>query len=85
MFNLFRKKQKNQNTKSKLKDINQQPLQVGDKVESLRYNMGVSVIQMDENDQIIYLSLENGQKVSWLKMIDAATECQKVKKIEASL
>jgi len=85
MFNLFKKKEKKQKPKPKLEDINHQPLQVGDKVESLRYNMGMCEIQIDENDQLIYFSLESGEKVSWLKMIDAATECQKVKKIEANL
>lgn len=82
MFNLFKKKDKPGKPKPKLEDINHQPLKVGDKVESLRYDLGLCELQLDDNDQIVYFSLINGKKVSWLKMIDAATECQKVKKVE---
>lgn len=85
MFKLFKKKENNQKPRPKLEDINHQPLKVGDKVESLRYNLGLCEIQLDDNDQVVYFSLVNGEKVSWLKMIDAATDCQKVKKIEANI
>lgn len=85
MFRLFKKKENNQKSTPKLEDINHQPLKVGDKVESLRYNMGMCEIQLDDQEQVIYFSLVNGEKVSWLRMIDAATECQKVKKIEAPI
>lgn len=85
MLKFFKKKENHQKARPRLEDINHQPLQVGDKVESLRYNMGICEIQLDEEDQVVYFSLVNGEKVSWLKMIDAATECQKVKKIEAQL
>jgi len=61
-------------------DLDNNPLQVGDKIMSLRYEMGECLIIQSENG-IEYESVENGKKVSWLKMIDASTDKQKVRKI----
>ena len=83
MFNLFRKKSKNGNSDGlpALYDIDEKLIQEGDMVESLRYDMGLSKLVV-EDGQYFYLSLNSGKKVSWLKMVDAITENQKVKKIE---
>lgn len=63
-----------------LVDLDQNPLQEGDVVEALRYDLGKSKIVV-EGEMIYYESLESGERVSWVKMIDAATEFQKVKKV----
>ncbi|OFX83342.1 MAG: hypothetical protein A2W99_11960 [Bacteroidetes bacterium GWF2_33_16] len=76
VFNLFKKKKK----KVQLKDLNGNPLQVGDKVESLRYDLGISTLIETENG-FEYESEATGQKVSYARMIDAATTFQKVRKI----
>ncbi|HAS42388.1 MAG TPA: hypothetical protein DCS93_18060 [Microscillaceae bacterium] len=65
-----------------LVDLDQNPLQEGDLVQALRYDLGKSKIVM-EDDMIYYESLESGERVSWVKMIDAATEFQKVKKLSS--
>ena len=82
MFNLF-KKGKHNKDKPKLPalmDLNNQPIQEGDIVESLRYDLGRCKINRVGNGYE-YESLKTGDKVSWVKMIDATTENQKVKKI----
>ena len=76
IFNLFKKKKKS----VQLKDLNGNPLNVGDKVESLRYDLGICSLIETENG-FEYQSESSGQKVSYAKMIDAATTLQKVKKI----
>ena len=83
MFNFFRKKPDNGKTPPlpELYDLNDKQLEVGDKVESLRYELGKSELIL-ENGQYYYQSLETGKKVIWLKMVDAITEKQKVKKLE---
>lgn len=63
-----------------LVDLDQMPLKEGDTVEALRYNLGKAKIVV-ENENIYYESLETGERVSWVKMIDAVTEFQKVKKM----
>ena len=47
-------------------------------MESLRYHLGACKIIL-ENEMYYYESLESGERVSWTRMIDAATEKQKVK------
>lgn len=61
-------------------DLNGVPLSAGDMVESLRYDLGVCLIVEDEKG-LVYKSLENNKQVSWVKMVDASTKFQKVKKI----
>ncbi|WP_245706110.1 hypothetical protein [Catalinimonas alkaloidigena] len=61
-------------------DINGIPLAEGDFVESLRYDLGkCRLLKTDKG--FVYESLENGRQVSWLQMIDASTDQQKVKKL----
>ncbi len=63
-----------------LMDLNNISLQEGDRVAALRYNLGDCKLLII-NDQYIYESEDNGEQVSWLKMIDASTDRQKVEKI----
>lgn len=74
---LFKKKKK----KQQLKDYDGQPLKIGDKVLSLRYELGECMIVEGEQG-IEYESIETGKRVSYAWMIDAHTENQKVRKIE---
>ncbi len=82
MFNLFKKGKHNKDKPKHptLMDLNNQPIQEGDIVESLRYDLGRCKVNRVGNGYE-YESLETGDKVSWVKMIDATTENQKVKKI----
>ena len=80
MFNLFKKKRKEEPNLPELVDLNNLPLQEGDEVESLRYDLGRCRLILSDGSYV-YESLTSGERVSWLKMIDAATENQKVKKI----
>ena len=80
MFNLFKKKKTKTDKLPPLVDLDDNPLQVGDQVISHRYDLGVCRIIKTDNG-IEYESVESGKKVSWLKMVDAATEKQKVNKV----
>ncbi|MDO1447176.1 hypothetical protein Q0590_12980 [Rhodocytophaga aerolata] len=83
MFNFFRKKKQTEEAKTpppQLADINQFPLQEGDLVEALRYDLGKCKLIRAEKGYV-YESLATGQQVSWLRMVDAITQLQKVKKI----
>jgi len=82
MFFLFKRKKDapKKEKKPELVDLEQQPLAVGDRVESLRYDLGVSVL-VQEEDGLYYQSEATGARVHWTKMIDASTEFQKVRKI----
>jgi len=76
MFGLFKKKKK----ELVLLDLEGNLLADGDIVESLRYDMGeCKLVRTDYGFE--YHATTNEMKVSWLKMIDAATERQKVRKI----
>ncbi len=74
MFGLFKKSKKEQI----LLDLDGNQLNEGDVVDNLRYDMGESRI-IKTNDGFEYESLADGRRVSWLRMIDAATERQKVR------
>ena len=63
-----------------LADLDGNQLQTGDKVLSLRYDLGECIL-VESGIGVEYKSLASGEKVSWVKMIAAATERQKVKKI----
>jgi len=80
MFGLF-KKSKKQITPLQLLDLEQNILNEGDIVESLRYDLGEAKIIKNEENNWVYESLETGTQVSWLRMIDAITKLQKVRKI----
>lgn len=83
MFSFFKKKPK-EKPKPQLVDLDQKPLADGDMVMCLRYEMGLSKVIENENG-IVYESVANGRQESWLKMIDASTEFQKVRKVEDGL
>ena len=83
MFGWFKRKKKEAVPKKPdLVDLAQQPLAVGDRVESLRYDLGPSLV-VEQEDGIYYESEKDGRKVHWTRMIDASTQFQKVRKIEA--
>ena len=75
MFGLFKKKKKY----ISLIDLEGNKLKDGDIVVSLRYDLGECRLVKTE-DGFEYQSLVTDEKVSWIKMIDAATERQKVRK-----
>ncbi len=63
-----------------LVDLNNVIIQEGDLVTTLRYDLGIcEVIILD--GKYTYQSKDSGKQVSWLKMIDASTDRQKVEKI----
>ena len=68
MFGLFKKRKK----KKQLKDYDGQPLKVGDKVLSLRYELGECILVEGEKG-IEYESVETGKWVSYARQIDAHT------------
>ncbi len=79
MFGLFKKKKKD--TLPQLTDLDDKLLVPGDIVEVLRYELGTSKLILVD-DVYFYESIKTGEKVSWLKMIDASSDRQKVKKVE---
>lgn len=81
MLNLFKKKKKEQGIQPSIVDINNNPLKVGDTVLSYRYDLGKCLL-ISEDNTYYYQSMENGKKVSWLKMVDAVTAFQKVEKVQ---
>ena len=74
MFGLFKKKKKALN----LIDFEGNQLNDGDVVESLRYELGDCRLERVDYG-FDYISLHSGERVSWLRMIDASTERQKVR------
>lgn len=75
-FKLFNRQAK----KKQLKDLDGNPILAGDKVDCLRYEMGESILLENENG-FEYESIKSKQRVSYAKMIDAATSFQKVRKL----
>ena len=63
-------------------DLDGQPLKAGDIVLSHRYDMGECRI-VETDTGMAYESLATGQRVSYVKMIDAATGYQKVKRLDS--
>lgn len=78
MAGLFSKK----SSKRKLRfaDLEGQPLSEGDIVLSLRYELGECRI-LNTEQGMVYESLASGERISYAKMIDAATGYQKVRKL----
>ncbi len=66
-------------SKLRMVDLDGNVLNEGDMVESLRYNLGECKLLKTDNGYE-YESVGSGEKVSWAKMVDAATENQKVRK-----
>ena len=83
MFGLFKRKKEKKKSSPQLVDLNGNDLKEGDIVFSHRYEMGNSRIITGEQG-IEYESLETKKRVSWVLMIDAATDRQKVEKIDPS-
>jgi len=85
MFNIFKRKKTGDNNQKlpQLLDLDKNPINPGDTVQSLRYELGFCKL-IREADTYYYESLESGERVSWIRMIDAATEMQKVRKVEDS-
>ncbi len=81
MFGLFKKARKKKQSNVQFIDLNGNSLKEGDIVLSHRYELGNCIIRACENG-IEYESLETQIKVNWALMIDAATNRQKVEKIE---
>jgi hypothetical protein len=82
MLKWFRKNgSRKSGSKLRMTDLDGNVLKEGDMVESLRYNLGeCKLLKTDTGYE--YESVSSGEKVSWAKMVDAATENQKVRKIE---
>ena len=83
MLNWFRKKDKSNGTSNvRMADLEQNPLKPGDIVDALRYDLGKSKI-IETEKGLAYESLESGKIIHWHLMIDAATELQKVRKLDS--
>jgi hypothetical protein len=78
MFNFFKRNKKEK--LPQLTDFYDYPLKAGDIVEALRYDLGKCRLILIEKTYY-YESLDSGEQVSWLKMIDASNDRQKVKKL----
>lgn len=81
MFGLFKSKNKGKKPSVQFVDLNGNILKKGDKVVSFRYDLGTCVIIEGENGYE-YESVESKKRVNWTLMIDAATERQKVEKVD---
>lgn len=79
MLNWFRKSKDKGSKGLFMEDLEGNPLHPGDMVDALRYDLGTSKI-IEENGEWFYISEKNGNKVSYVRMIDAATKRQKVMK-----
>lgn len=79
MIKFFKKKPK-EKLPPQLLDIEGNLIVEGDCVLSFRYELGECDVVL-EGLQYFYVSKENGQKVSYVKMVDAITGQQKVKKV----
>jgi hypothetical protein len=76
MFGLFKKKPKEKQP-PKLLDLNGNPIVEGSIVTSLRYDLGDCKVELEELEYF-YVSIEKGERVSYVRMVDAITENQKV-------
>ena len=81
MFGLFKKNKANKKSKVQFVDLNGNPLNEGDTVLSHRYELGKCIIVVGENG-FEYESIESKKRVNWTRMVDAATERQKVEKLD---
>lgn len=82
MFRWFKKNgSRKTGNKPKMADLDGNLLKEGDFVESLRYDLGKCKLLLTD-EGYVYESVETGKKANWAKMVDAATENQKVRKIE---
>lgn len=77
----FLKKKPKEKLPPQLFDIDGNPISEGDEVVAQRYELGKCKVEL-EGLQFFYVSKESGQKVSYVKMIDAITGHQKVKMVQ---
>ena len=80
MFGFFKRNNSKKIAMPELVDLENHPIQEGDRVMAFRYDLGVCKLRIID-DKYIYESEESGEQVNWLKMIDASTDRQKVEKI----
>jgi ribosomal protein L15E len=81
MFDLLKRKPKRKKL-PQLQDLNGVPLQDGDQVTALRYDLKKSTLTLEE-EHYYYVSEDGEKKVSFTRMIDAITGNQKVIKIDS--
>ena len=79
MLGFFRKKPKKKEP-PQLLDLDGNLILEGDKVNAYRYELGQCKVEL-EDLQFFYVSEHQKKKVSYVKMIDAITGNQKVRKI----
>ncbi len=82
LFDFFRKSNGSAAKESTLQmvDLYNNPLQEGDTVEAMRYDLGkCKVVKAEKGFE--YESIQTGRRVSYLRMVDAITGLQKVKKL----
>lgn len=79
MFEFFKKKPKEKEP-PQLLDLDGNLISEGDEVISQRYDLGKCTVEL-EGLQFFYVSQDSGKKISYVKMIDAITGNQKVKKV----
>jgi hypothetical protein len=80
MFGFLKRNKSKKNTMPQLVDLQNNTILEGDRVTALRYDLGVCKLVVVEG-KYLYESEVSGEQVSWLKMIDASTDRQKVEKI----
>lgn len=79
MFGFFKRNKSKKIAMPELVDLNNNTIQESDLVTALRYDLGIcKVLVLD--GKYIYESEDNGEQVSWVKIIDASTDRQKVGK-----
>jgi len=81
MFGLFNSKRKSRKSENQLIDLNGNNISEGDIVLSHRYELGNCNVVSGSNG-LEYESIESKKRVNWTLMIDAATERQKVEKLD---
>ena len=81
MFGFFKKTRKKKQSSVQFADLKGNILKEGDVVLSHRYELGKCIIKKAENG-FEYESLATHKKVNWVLMIDAATDRQKVEKVD---
>ena len=77
---LFKKKAKEPQAPT-IQDLNGNPIQEGDTVKSLRYELGDCLVVLD-GLHYYYESIASKERVSFTKMVDAITGFQKVEKLD---
>ena len=82
MFQLFKNKF-GKGKRIEMKDLDGNDLRNGDMVNALRYDLGVCKVSKDQQGYV-YDSIETKKQVSWVKMVDATTKFQKVRRISSN-